>query len=229
MRYEIDLAGLDSRNALHERLRAALPLPDWYGNNLDALYDALSELPGPFELIFKNASRADESAADYLAALRRLCDDLTDTRPEITVRFEEGEAAMSSYQKRIVELHEAQDRHYNCAQCVLIPFAAGAGMDDETAFAVAANFGGGMKRASVCGAITGGLMALGLYGLDDPATIGEYYRRLREGHDGLFDCADLLRTSRERGEDRRAHCDGMISECAALVEELLRRAGKIEN
>lgn len=225
MRYEIELAGVDSRQALHERLRQTLPLPAWYGDNLDALHDALSEGEG-CELIFRNAALADGSMEGYLASLRRLCDELADERPDILIAWEDGGA--SPYLRRVDELCLARERHYNCAQKTLIPFAPGAGLDEETAYAVAANFGGGMKRASVCGAIAGGLMALGLYGLDDPGTVGEYYRRLRASHDGLFDCADLLRTSRERGEDRRAHCDGMVRECAALVEALMRSAGKIE-
>ena len=134
---------------------------------------------------------------------------------------------MSKYLEKARALREAQDRHYNCAQSVLIPFAADAGLDDGTAARIAANFGSGMKRASVCGAITGGLMALGLFGAEDPVSVGAYYRRLREAHGGLFDCADLLRVNQERGGAKKPHCDDMVYECVALVEELLRSAGKI--
>lgn len=69
---------------------------------------------------------------------------------------------MSRYMEKAKELRADTGRHYNCAQSVLIPFAADAGIDEEAAFRVAANFGGGMKMGSVCGAVTGGLMALGL-------------------------------------------------------------------
>ena len=51
----------------------------------------------------------------------------------------------------------------NCAQSVLWAFAEDMGMDKETALRVATGFGGGMGRmAGVCGAVTGGCMALGL-------------------------------------------------------------------
>lgn len=227
MRYEIDLTGVASKQTLHERLRQALPLPAWYGNNLDALHDALGELPGPAEIIFRNAGGADPSMAGYIASLRRLGVDLMLERPrEITFRwFGPGK---SPYLVRAEALRADETRHYNCAQSVLVPFAAAAGLDEEAAYRLAANFGGGMKRASVCGAVTGGLMALGLLGVEDGPTIAEYHRRLRQAHEGMLDCADLLRLDRERGGDKKTHCDGMVYECVALAEELARRAGKIK-
>lgn len=131
----------------------------------------------------------------------------------------------SPYVLRTEELRADTSRHYNCAQSVLIPFAEKAGLDAEQAFALASNFGAGMKRASVCGAITGGLMALGLLGVEDGPTIAEYHRRLRQAHDGMLDCADLLRREKERGGEKKAHCDNMVIECVKLVEELLRERG----
>ena len=226
MTYEIDLTGVAGREALHERLRNALPLPAWYGNNLDALHDALGEMAGPVEIIFRNAAGADESVKDYLKALRRLGVDLMLERPrEITVRwFGPGK---SPFLARAEKLRNDPTRHYNCAQSVLAPFAAAAETDEELLCRVTANFGSGMKRGATCGAITGGLMVLGLFGADDGATVNEYYRRLREKHDGLFDCADLLRADRERGGARKDHCDGLVYECVALAEELLRAQGRL--
>ena len=43
MRYEIDLRGIESRGELHDLLEHTLQLPDYYGRNLDALRDVLSE------------------------------------------------------------------------------------------------------------------------------------------------------------------------------------------
>ena len=45
--YSIDLSGVTDREGLHRRLREDLSLPDWYGNNLDALHDVLADLPDP--------------------------------------------------------------------------------------------------------------------------------------------------------------------------------------
>lgn len=134
---------------------------------------------------------------------------------------------MSEFTEKAERLRACETTHYNCAQSTVMPFAEAAGVDEETARRFAANFGGGMKRASVCGAVTGGLMALGLFGLDDAKTVGEYHRRLKENHGGLLDCGDLLRVNAEAGLPKKPHCDGMVYECVQLVEELLRAAGKL--
>ena len=84
-----------------------------------------------------------------------------------------------------------------------------------------------MKMAATCGAITGGLMVLGLCGIDDGQTINDYYARLRNNHDGFLNCADLLRINKERGGARKPHCDGMVYECVEIVEEILRDHGVI--
>ena len=51
---------------------------------------------------------------------------------------------------------------WNCAQAVVTAFAKDAGNDEEAAMKAAAYFWGGMQMGSVCGAVTGSLMALGL-------------------------------------------------------------------
>ncbi len=52
---------------------------------------------------------------------------------------------------------------YNCAQSVLHAYAPEIGMDSETALKIACGLGAGMaRRGEVCGAVTGGIMVLGL-------------------------------------------------------------------
>lgn len=54
-------------------------------------------------------------------------------------------------------------QHYNCAQSTFAPFAKRMGLDLNTAFKIATPFGGGMGHmGQVCGAVSGGLMAIGL-------------------------------------------------------------------
>ena len=131
---------------------------------------------------------------------------------------------MSKYLDRAKELRASQERHYNCGQAVAVPFAKDAGLSEEQAYAICANFGGGLKRASSCGAVTAGLVVLGLFGIDSPS---EYYSALRESHDGLLDCGDLLKRNKELGGDKKAHCDGLVYECVSLVEKILKEKGKI--
>ena len=52
---------------------------------------------------------------------------------------------------------------FNCAQSILYAFGADLGLDGETALKVATGLGGGMGgRGETCGAVTGGILALGL-------------------------------------------------------------------
>jgi C_GCAxxG_C_C family probable redox protein len=136
---------------------------------------------------------------------------------------------MSKYLEKAKELRAIVTPHYNCAQSVVLPFAADAGLTEQQAYQVAANFGAGMKMAGTCGAITGGLMVLGLFGVEDAAVIGAYYRRLKENHEGYLDCANLLRMNKEAGREKKPHCDDMVYECITLVEEILREQGKLSD
>lgn len=133
---------------------------------------------------------------------------------------------MSKYLERSAELRAIKTPHYNCAQSVVMSFSEGAGVSEETARRFAAAFGGGMKRGSVCGAVTGGLMALGLYGAEDGETLNRYHEMLRLKH-GCLDCAELLKRNGEAGGEKKPFCDGIVFECVKLVEELLKEKGKL--
>ena len=134
---------------------------------------------------------------------------------------------MSKYMDRAKELRACTSIHYNCAQSVLIPFAADAGLSEEDAFRVAANFGGGMLMGGTCGAFTGGMMALGVWGVDDKTVVQQLTRAMKSNHDGTLDCAKLLAKNAELGNPRKPHCDAMVYEAVELVEKILREQGKI--
>lgn len=51
MEYTIDCSAIHSTMQMHRILKKTLSFPDWYGNNLDALYDCLTELPQQTHLI----------------------------------------------------------------------------------------------------------------------------------------------------------------------------------
>lgn len=69
----------------------------------------------------------------------------------------------------------------NCAQSVFKQFCVAGGVETATALRLTSGFGGGMKVGTVCGALSGGIMALGLYlGSDDPARKAEMEAPVRE-------------------------------------------------
>ena len=116
---------------------------------------------------------------------------------------------------------------WNCCQAVVSVFAEDAGYDEETCMKAATYFRGGMQTGAVCGAVTGSLLALGLAGVDDPQVANDLIRRVRENHDGMIDCKDLLRVNAEKGGEKMPHCNAMIRECIGYVEETLRARGKL--
>ena len=91
-----------------------------------------------------------------------------------------------------IALRSDPDTHFNCAQAVVIPFAMQAGMSMEQGYILAANFGGGMRSGLTCGAISGGLMALGISGVTDDKSAVEFIRRMTQEHEGKTNCRDLL-------------------------------------
>ena len=133
---------------------------------------------------------------------------------------------MGNYLEDTKKLCQAEDRHYNCAQAVSVPYAESVGMTREQMYQVAANFGGGMKMGSVCGALTGGLMVLGMRGLSDPDSVHKLEKAFLEKHNGMLNCSDLLAASAKKGVPRSTHCNGLKCEVAEMVETMLKDAGK---
>lgn len=50
----LDCSLFTHKAQLHQALFEALSLPQWYGHNLDALFDCLTDLPEQTHLILKN-------------------------------------------------------------------------------------------------------------------------------------------------------------------------------
>jgi hypothetical protein len=104
-------------------------------------------------------------------------------------------------------------------------FADALGISEDTAFGMGACFGSGMGMGATCGAITGALMVLGIAGAQ--ADSAALLRKVRNNHDGMTNCKDLLRVNAQKGNPKKAHCDGMVYELVEATEEILRERGKI--
>lgn len=71
MNVDIDLKGAATREEFHERVRQTLPVPEWYGNNLDALYDVITEQAD----LTVRFLHAEQLPPRYAAALERMSKD----------------------------------------------------------------------------------------------------------------------------------------------------------
>lgn len=132
---------------------------------------------------------------------------------------------MSVYLDKAEKLRNRTDIHINCAQGVTMTFADVLGISEDTAFGMGACFGSGMGMGATCGAITGALMVLGIAGVQADAQA--LLRKVRDKHDGMTNCKDLLRVNSQKGNPKKPHCDGMVYELVELTEEILREKGKI--
>jgi C_GCAxxG_C_C family probable redox protein len=130
------------------------------------------------------------------------------------------------------------DRGFNCAQSVLASFTPRLGISRRKALKLASMLGGGVaRRGQVCGAVSGGLLALGLgCGADEPAgkeaayALGQDFLTRFEGRYGSLLCAELLdgnistpegrRLLHERGAFARL-CPNYVHHAAEIVEQLL--------
>ena len=79
--FTIDLAGVRSAAKMHDAIAAALPLPEHYGRNLDALYDVLTEYCCNWKIVFRNAGTVARG-------LRTVCADAMAETPGLETVFE---------------------------------------------------------------------------------------------------------------------------------------------
>lgn len=80
--YELDGSRLHDRAAAHDYLQEMLGFPEWYGKNLDALYDLLTGQTEETLIFISDADAADEAVLETFT-------DAMEDNPELTVIFEE--------------------------------------------------------------------------------------------------------------------------------------------
>jgi len=105
----------------------------------------------------------------------------------------------------------------NCAQAVL---QATTGNDDAALMEMAKAFGGGIGGSKcLCGAVSGGVMALGLSGKGDKAAklVAAFKERNR-----ATCCVALTRGFDWKSCEHLANCRRITEETAEMVEHLLR-------
>ena len=71
----LDGARMTDRVGLHGELRQKLSLPDYYGDNLDALNDCLGERPERELVVMENAGEFLASCGEYGLGLLRVLGD----------------------------------------------------------------------------------------------------------------------------------------------------------
>lgn len=89
MRFVLDGGSVGNRETLHRVLAAELQFPDWYGGNLDALHDCLTEINQPTELVIRGSDALETALGSYAAAFRRVLADSAAQNDALTVTWED--------------------------------------------------------------------------------------------------------------------------------------------
>ena len=128
---------------------------------------------------------------------------------------------------------------FNCSQAVFAVFAEKYGLSKETALKIGCGFGGGMRNAEICGAVTGATMVIGLrYGHTngkDDENKSLCYNKTKEFTDNFkaknnsIICRDLLGIYIFNGDGMaiageknlfKTTCVNMICNAVEILEEL---------
>ena len=80
-RVTADIRNIETPAALQVYLGFALGAPEYYGRNLDALHDILTERRQPLELAVRLPARFSAEMEAYWPRLRRVLDDAAEESP----------------------------------------------------------------------------------------------------------------------------------------------------
>ncbi len=87
MVFDLDGRRMTNRDTAHEHLKEQLALPEYYGRNLDALYDLLCE-DGRERTIRLHHRAEMESMGHYAVALLDVFHDAAEKNPALTVQID---------------------------------------------------------------------------------------------------------------------------------------------
>lgn len=83
----IDGERMPDRQAAHNYLAERLSLPDYYGRNLDALYDLLTGRGDPVRLVVRHRAALLSRLGEYGASLCRTLEEAALDNPALEVQF----------------------------------------------------------------------------------------------------------------------------------------------
>lgn len=126
-----------------------------------------------------------------------------------------------------IEKYYSKGLNLNCAETMV--YAANEEYNlnlDKNALKMAAGFGGGMGIESVCGALTGGIMVLGVLFTNEKAHESERIKTLEKEFLSRYQdkMGDIMcRPLKEKHHNDEVRCINIIKEAGAILDEIVQR------
>ncbi len=79
----LDGNNIPNRETLHDTLASSLQLPDWYGRNLDALYDCLLDIQEETEIRLLHEEALEDHLGHYAKSLQKAVSSACQENPRI--------------------------------------------------------------------------------------------------------------------------------------------------
>jgi len=79
-----------SRAELHEKIASALDFPEYYGKNLDALYDCLTDMADETEIEIVDFEAFSECHGKYANRLVRVILEACEGKEKLHIKFKDG-------------------------------------------------------------------------------------------------------------------------------------------
>ena len=84
-RLTLNAKKMTTRERAHAHIKERLRLPDWYGNNLDALNDCLGEIGEPTWIVVRFAPALEETLGDYGTRIIRVLEQAAQENKNLTI------------------------------------------------------------------------------------------------------------------------------------------------
>ncbi len=81
----LDGAEIKNRRQLHDALASSLEFPQWYGGNLDALYDCLTDVREEAEIRIVHRDALRENLEGYASVLERVLQEAAEENPRLMI------------------------------------------------------------------------------------------------------------------------------------------------
>lgn len=83
----IDCMGISDKEELHKTLAECLAFPEWYGGNLDALYDCLTGVFEETEIIVENFETLENILGKYALSFKKVMLKADEDNERVNVTF----------------------------------------------------------------------------------------------------------------------------------------------